>query len=43
MKEMERHGGSETYSRISEMAAMPTKAYETTLFFLGQNRSEEAN
>lgn len=43
MKEMEGDGGRETYSSIAEMTAMPTKAYETTLFFLGQNRSEEAN
>lgn len=43
MKEKEGDGGRETYSSISKMIAMPTKAYKTTLFFLGQNRSEEAN
>lgn len=40
---MEGDGGRETHSSFSEMTAMPTKAYETALFFLGQNGSEEAN
>lgn len=40
---MEEDGGGETFSSVSEMTAMATKAYETTLFFLGQNKIEEAN